>query len=166
LIKNDGIADLIHENVLKYKIRSRAKGWSSPCLDSHSGSPYNTVMLQKGCFAASTPVMTHQEAQFNKMKSKQQIKIQNTNRQPANPPPTSAGDHATGQHRRTENQLSGRKKSASPACFLSTKNSFLSPNPRTQHHRPEKNQKKLRNRKNQQNQKKKQNPNSKSFLAK
>jgi hypothetical protein len=95
-------------------------------------------MLQKGCFAASTPVMTHQEAQFNKMKSKQQIKIQNTNRQPANPPPTSVEDHATGQHRRTENQLSGRKKSASPACFPSTKNSFLSPNPRTQHHRPEK----------------------------
>jgi hypothetical protein len=36
LIKNDGIADLIHENVLKYKIGSRAKGWKSPCFDSHS----------------------------------------------------------------------------------------------------------------------------------
>jgi hypothetical protein len=35
-----------------------------------NGSPYHTVMLQKGCFAASTLVVTHQQAQFNKMKSK------------------------------------------------------------------------------------------------
>jgi hypothetical protein len=37
-------------------------------------------MLQNGCFAASTHVVTHQQAQFNKIKSKQQIKNQNTNR--------------------------------------------------------------------------------------
>jgi hypothetical protein len=46
-------------------------------------------MLQKRCFAASTLVVTHQQAQFNKMKSKQQIKNQNTTRrQQTHPPPT------------------------------------------------------------------------------
>jgi hypothetical protein len=36
LINNDGIGDLIHENVFKYKIGSFTEGWSSPCFDSHS----------------------------------------------------------------------------------------------------------------------------------
>jgi hypothetical protein len=78
-------------------------------------------MLQKECFAASTLVVTHQQAQFNKMKSKQHI----TKPPPANPSPTGAGEHATGQHRQSENQLSSWKKSASPATLFF---------PQTQHH--------------------------------
>jgi hypothetical protein len=115
-------------------------------------------MLQKECFAASTLLVTHQQAQFNKMKSKQHIKNQNTNhRQQTHPPPA--------------------PESMQPASIASRKTSF--PAGKNQHRRQlfsfpkhsiigwkKKNRKKkLQNIKNQQNQEK-QNPNSKSFLAK
>jgi hypothetical protein len=54
-------------------------------------------MLQKECFAASTHVVTHQQAQFFKT-ANQKSKHKPT---PANPPPTGAGEHATGQRWKT-----------------------------------------------------------------
>jgi hypothetical protein len=85
-------------------------------------SPYHAVHLQNGYFAASTLVVTHQRAQFNKMKSKQQIKNQNTNQR-----------QQTHPHRRRR----ACNRPASPAgkpTFRQEKisiadNSFLSPNP-------------------------------------
>jgi hypothetical protein len=115
-------------------------------------------------FAASNLVVTHQQAQFKKIKSKQQIKNQNTNRrrQTHPPPAPESMQPASIASRKTamlENQLSGRKKSALPTTLFF---------PQTQHHRPEKNQKKktTKQKKSTKPKKKKQNPNSKSFLAK
>jgi hypothetical protein len=94
--------------------------------------------LLYGHFAASNLVVTHQQAQFKKIKSKQQIKNQNTNRrrQTHPPPAPESMQPASIASRKTamlENQLSGRKKSALPTTLFF---------PQTQHHRPEKNQKK------------------------
>jgi hypothetical protein len=102
-------------------------------------------MLQKGCFAASTLIMTHQQAQYKKMKSKQQIKIKTQT--PANPPPPAP-------------------ESMQPACITGRKTTF--PAGKNQHRRlfsfpkpsitGKKPKKKLQNRKNQQNKKKKTKP--------
>jgi hypothetical protein len=68
------------------------------------------------------------------MKSKQQIKNQNTNccRQ-THPPPVSESMQPASIAGRKKSassaRIAGWKKSASPASFLSPKNSFLSPNP-------------------------------------
>jgi hypothetical protein len=69
-------------------------------------------MLQKGCFAASTIIVTHQQAQFKKMKSKQQIKIKTQT--PANPPPPAP-------------------ESMEPACITGRKTTF--PAGKNQHRR-------------------------------
>jgi hypothetical protein len=68
------------------------------------------------------------------MKSKQQIKNQNTNccRQTHPPPVSESMQPASIADRKksaSSARIAGWKKSASPASFLSPKNSFLFPNP-------------------------------------
>jgi hypothetical protein len=46
------------------------------------GSPYHTVHLQKGVFAASNPILTHYHAYFDKISSKHRM---NSNKEPNHP---------------------------------------------------------------------------------
>jgi hypothetical protein len=79
------------------------------------------------------------------MKSKQQIKNQNTNKPtPANPPPTGAGEHATGQYRWPETSFPARKNQHRRPAFFLPKTLFF---PQTQHRRPEKTRKKKKKKK-------------------